>query len=199
MNLTVKHIDKYVNKGIGSRNWYSDTKKTLLTIFPENDIDVVIDILAVTSMNATLKSNVSHTLRAYYQYKNGMEFTGFLPNVVDHLNYIRNGQRLSGRKVRNFAKAIKGNPSSVVVDLWIMRAFGSDKNYPNKKEYDFIEDYLRVRSLKYGLEPRQMQASIWIGVRGNNRQVKYCDIFQSKIKSDLFTQTKRFTSKYIYV
>lgn len=74
---------------------------------------------------------------------------------------------LTGRKTRNFALALQGDTEAIVVDVWMMRAAGwPDRDAPTKVQYDAIERVIRRMAGKMGLEPRTLQALIWIIKRG---------------------------------
>lgn len=194
-----KQLKNYIRKGERHKQWYAKANHTIASLFPAEDTDKLCEMLAVTSMNATLKANVSLFIKALYQYKNDLPFDGFLPAVIDHLNKVRNNEKLTGRKVRNFAEALKGNPNAVVVDLWMQRAFGFPTDSPTKKQYDFIERYIKRFAPKHNMKPVEMQASIWMGIRGIDRQVGYKDILHSKFKNDMFTTERNYLPNKILV
>lgn len=199
-------IDNYTETGKWNKNWYKITNETITELFPGEDHELIIDLLAITSMHSTLKSNVSQFVKAYYQYKNDLPFEGYTPAVIMHLEYRKNGQPFGGRKVANFARAIKGDDQAVVVDMWMLRAFGiwQDNVTPSKREYDNIEHYIFSTCMKHNMTPVQMQASIWTGIRiqkyGSIETTRYCDVLRSKIKPSLFSNgERRYTKKFIYV
>jgi thermostable 8-oxoguanine DNA glycosylase len=74
---------------------------------------------------------------------------------------------LKGQKTNAFAKAIAGDENAVVVDVWMMRAAGAQKDSPNKTEYAEISEAIRKIAEKFGLTARTAQALIWILVRGS--------------------------------
>jgi len=74
---------------------------------------------------------------------------------------------VTGRKTYNFARALVGDPEAVVVDVWMMRAAGfPEREDPTKLQYDAIEHVTRSMARDMGLEPRTLQALLWIIVRG---------------------------------
>jgi hypothetical protein len=58
-----------------------------------------------------------------------------------------------------------GDKDAVVVDIWILRAFGCSNLSPTKKQYDWIESWIRAEAYSRKIQPRQLQAMIWIGCR----------------------------------
>lgn len=109
--------------------------------------------------------------------------------MLTNLEYAREGKPLSGRKINNFAAAMAGNKEAVVVDIWQMRAFGfntkrtgGDKvldRSPSKREYDAIETWYKKAASTTGLQPREMSAMVWAGVRilqAGNRKSHYKEL-----------------------
>ena len=70
-------INHYFNLGKSGAKWYNETRKQVEFVFGE-DTDLFCDMLAVTSPNTTVKSNVTLAMKAYRQYKNGEEYTGYM-------------------------------------------------------------------------------------------------------------------------
>lgn len=164
----VNTINSYLKRGMYGAQWYDKTREHIQEIY-EDDTDLFIDLLAATSANTSVKGNVTLAMKAYQQYKNNKPFKGFLPIVKNMLDIIRinyiTGHHVpyGGLKVQNFAAALKGQHDAVVVDRWMLRAFG----FPNStdKRYKFIEAWCRDKASKLGLTARQVQAAIWCGVK----------------------------------
>lgn len=195
MNVPFNKILQYAERGSNDKLWYAQTKATIQQALPWEDINIVIDLIAATSIHSTLKSNVSQFFKALHQLRNNLPFTGYMPNVIHQLELARDEQPLSGRKVNAFAKAIKGDPEAVVVDIWILRAFIQEsrergRETPSRKEYDFIESWFRTEAAKWNLEPRQMCSMVWSGIRNEQgyfrETTRYCDVIKSKITPGLF-------------
>lgn len=148
--------------------WYDQTGTELQALFGQ-DAELVAKFLAATSNNATVSANASLALKALKQHKAGEPFTGYLPTVIDNLNRVVKGEaigELNGRKVDNFVKALMGDPDAVVVDRWIMRAFGFNSGTaPTDLQYDFMENAIRQMAQAQGVTPRQAQAAIWFAVK----------------------------------
>lgn len=161
--------------GRDSKDWYAETFALLNQQYGEY-ATLVTYIIAATSINSTLKCNVRLARKAFYQISNSLEIRGYLPNIKTQLDRIARGQPLSGRKITNYVEAITGNPNAVVVDVWILRAFGlaATKNVPTRQnyapsptssQYDSVEKAIRLWAREIGIEPRQLQAALWAGVR----------------------------------
>jgi hypothetical protein len=75
---------------------------------------------------------------------------------------------LKGRKTNSFARNIAGNMSVVTIDVWMIRAAGYDRLDANKGMYDLMENVIQELAFIYSVQPAQLQALIWIVVRGSN-------------------------------
>ena len=73
---------------------------------------------------------------------------------------------LKGDKVNAFARAIAGDSEAVVVDVWMCRAAGLDRDAPTVVQYREVTSAVRSLARQWGLDPATMQALIWIKVRG---------------------------------
>lgn len=77
-------------------------------------------------------------------------------------------EALTGPKVLEFARAIAGDPDAVVIDVWMLRAAGiTDRDAPSAVQRARIADAVRRLARRHGLEPRTMQALLWIRARGS--------------------------------
>lgn len=82
---------------------------------------------------------------------------------------IANGERpadvLSGPKVTAFWRALKGDPDACVLDIWMFRAFGLPDTPPTSV-YLRVAEALSVAAYDLGIAACQLQAVIWLQVRG---------------------------------
>lgn len=175
--LDTTHIAKYMWVGINDRTWYNEVEETIVKIFGRDQLEFCAKLLAATSIHTSLKGSLVQFKKAKHQIENGLPIKGYLPNIISNLELVRDGKDLSGRKISNFAKAMAGDESAIVVDIWILRAFGQDKKYMRKasglmlsrgasdREYAAIETYLQKEAPQMGLQPRQLCSMIWGGVR----------------------------------
>lgn len=165
-----KKLLNHYDTGKPEMGWYDDVHHELEGLFGK-DAPLMANLLAATSSNSTVKSNTTLALKAYGYIKTGVDLDnlpagkGFLPAVVMNIKKAAAGERLAGRKIDNFAQAIQGNPDAVVVDRWMMRAFGFDKDAPTPHQYDVIEHAVKDLAQRQGVTPRQMQAAIWFSVK----------------------------------
>ncbi len=198
--LDVSKILEYIEKGKDHKDWYTKEHFKLINLLPEFEGLPIIRTFAVTSMTTSIEANVHLVLKALLQMKRKEPFIGYLPTQIIYLNLIVEGKDVPGRKIMNFIKALEGDKNSVVVDVWMCRAFGIEharvlhdksknktRNYwkaPSKKEYDAIEQECLQLSSELNVEPRQIQSMIWAGIKrqyGMTKNVSWSDIlFQKK-------------------
>lgn len=184
-------ISDYIKIGAKDKFWYARCEQLFRELFPKHDIKTIARLFAATSMNTSLPANVTLFRKALYEMENNLPVSsGYMPNIRKNIALARNGEDLSGRKIRNFANAMSGDKNAIVVDVWITRAFGvcdekfwkkRQRNYyrtPSKKEYDWIENYLKAEAKKRRIEPRQLCSMVWAGVRiatSGRRETNYHD------------------------
>ncbi len=169
---TLTDLDRWLSLGKSNRYWYQETHDDIQRILPNDKVELIIDLLAATSIRSSISSNVFQMYRALIQYKLGEPFNGFLPAVKAGLEHVRKGEELPTIKVRHFAQAMKGNESSVVVDVWMCKAFGIDRNSgPKDGEYNAIAKAVQQLAHERGVQPREFQAMLWAGIR--KEQSKY--------------------------
>lgn len=193
---------QYANIGKADRFWYRDCTATFEKLFGVEELPLVCKIFAATSINTSLKANITLFRRGYYEIKNNLPFGAYLPNIKNQLELIRQGKDLSGRKISNFAKAMAGDSEAVVVDIHLLRAYDQERRYwrnPNignkyrgsersggasDKQYTLIENHIRENARLMGYEPRELCAMIWAGCRiqqTGDRTTRYCDILTAKL------------------
>lgn len=197
MKLVTKNIDRYISAGIKDRYWYEETRQVIERLMPGEDINLFIDVLCATSINSTLKSNVTKAVRQYWNIVNGLPTSGDLPAMIYQIELVRQGLPLHGRKVLAFSKAMKGDPDAVVVDVWLCRAFGIDSEYfnkqrgathtrsPSKREYETVERYVRRYAKRNGFQAREASSMIWSGIRmintGKDNTTRFDHALQMKL------------------
>lgn len=150
--LVFGKVARYLNNGAPHEFWYEETGKEIEELFPEFDPELIKALLAITSIRASLPSNVTKSFKALDQYhrdelydvflgKKGDKkvaksaFKGFLDAQLHHLNLLKKGESLTnpknllknGRKIKMFASAMGSVEDAIVDDVWITRAFGCDR------------------------------------------------------------------------
>lgn len=174
--MDLRNIDKYLIAGEASRFWYQDCELVLKNIFSDN-WKLAAKMLAATSINTSLTSNVTLFKRAWFQYHNDIPLAGYLPVIEKQLGQIKNGTGLTGQKICAFERAMTGDTEAVVVDVWLARAFGVEKRCVRKesnlersggvteKTFNNVTAAVREKANEKCLQPREAGAVIWAGIR----------------------------------
>ncbi len=191
---TLRRIDmlrflKCTMFGRENKDWYRDTPIVFREMLPEfgiKDIDLFIQLFAITSAHTNFQANISTASKVYHMFQKGQKkFTGegFLPAIVGMLDDFRGGKmdfsieppRDGRRKIINFGRALLGDTNAVVCDIWLMEAFWIAEYYkwqgrinsytPRVYEYDAIEAMVREMAKQTKLEPRQIVSMAWAGAR----------------------------------
>jgi hypothetical protein len=168
----VKKLEEYVSRATPGQieqatKWYLEAEKVAVKV-AENlgtpSLEIGASVVSAFSPRERWVSNVAKAL----QWSNGKSVTG-LPNNLKmaEASKVLGFEALKGPKTNAFARAIAGDESAVVVDVWMMRAAAMPTDSPNKKQYDDVATAVTEVSVKYGLTPRTAQALIWIIVRGS--------------------------------
>lgn len=197
-------IMRYVWIGRHDLNWYSECEKLFAELFGTDNVRLVARLFAATSINTSLKSNITLFRRALHEIKTGKPIGKYLPNIITQLERIRRGDELSGRKINSFANAMSGDKDAVVVDVWLLRAFGMDRKYYREGsgtfrsggatdgQYNLIESYVRNEAKSMKIEARQLSAMIWSGVRidqGGDYETRYETLLRHQFQNMFSTAT----------
>lgn len=200
--MDVSLIHRYIFIGRNDFNWYQDCENVFLKLFGKEKLELVCKLFAATSINTSLRSNITLFRRALYEIENNLPVGKYLPNIQLQLRQIREGKDLTGRKINSFAKAMSGDKNAVVVDIWLLRAFGCNNRYFRTKsqtvreggatdrQYDKIEGWIRHEAWCMGIEPRQLSSMIWAGVRistNGKDDTHYKDILERKLTNLFMT------------
>lgn len=238
-------IARYVWIGKKDMLWYQRAQDLFTDLFGAERLQLVTMLFAATSINTSLKANITLFRRALHELDNGLPIGNYMPNMRQQLEQIRAGKELTGRKINSFARSMAGDVNAVVVDIWLLRAFGMDKKYFRKdpkdrpapgedpdtqnktpvynqmgvfegvvfegrhsitrpaklrglfrsggasdSQYTKIEKYVRDEAKAMGIEPRQLGAMIWSGVRidqSGDRETHYERLLRQSFKN-IFTE-----------
>ena len=194
-------VSKYFFYGYQDRDWYRSTLATFRKELVGYDVKLFVKLFALTSPRTNFKANLTNAFRAYSLMEKGRTFRGkgFLPAVENALGDFRNGEfdfkaeyRGGRRKISNFANAILGDKDAIVVDTWLLRAYGLQDHYtwrgkpypytPRQSEYDLIENHIRHLAELCGYEPRQIVSMLWSGIRqvqSNNKIASTADLLKT--------------------
>lgn len=199
LHFDASRIAEYVWIGMKDMNWYQECEQTFREIFGNDRIVLVAKLFAATSINTSLKSNITLFRKALYEIEHELPIGNYLPNIKAQIQRIKEGKDLSGRKIKSFARAMSGDPDAVVVDIWLLRAFNQDRKYfrtggphdgsfrsagATDKQYTQIEQWIRKEARQRNIEPRQLSAMIWSGVRTFTNGIddtRYSSILKSRL------------------
>lgn len=194
-------IAEFVWLGMKDMFWYHECQETFTALFGAEKLTLVTKLFAATSINTSLKSNITLFRKAYYEIENNLPIGNYLPNIQKQIDRVRQGKDLTGRKINSFARAMSGDPDAVVVDIWLLRAFNQDRKYfrnggphdgtfrsagATDKQYTQIESWIRAEAYKRNIEPRQLSSMIWSGVRTKTNGVdetRYSSILRSLLNN----------------
>jgi len=141
---------------------YNSIREFSASILGEENVDLVTKILAATSAGMQVGANVTLTEKAL-----GIILTegrlptgadGFMGAHIENMRKILAGIELP--KVGEFAQAILGNDSALVIDRWMARFWFNAENPTNEQR--LVAKALTTQvAKKSGMTPREMQAAIW--------------------------------------
>jgi hypothetical protein len=191
--MDTSQIERYLIIGRTNQHWYKECEELLIELFGAENLVLCANLFAATSINTSLKANITLFRRAFYEIKNNIPVggivtgrgkqLGYLPNIHNQITRIREGRELSGRKIRAFAAAMSGDQNAVVVDVWLARAFNMERRYKrfpkgkdksrgrersagvNDKDFSMVENYCRDLADKKGMQAREISSMVWAGVR----------------------------------
>ncbi len=147
--------------------WYVDAGRQADQLAHVLDVDRTTGacILSAYSIRTPWADNVAH---AWHYATAETPPPGLRARtVIADAALIHGLDALRGPKTRAFAQAIAGDRSAVVVDVWMCRAAGLDRDNPTARQYRAIAASIAVLARRHGLDPRAMQALIWGRVRGS--------------------------------
>lgn len=147
--------------------WYHEASEVAREVASNMtiDLDRAACIVSAFSPRERWASNVRKALA----YSVGLPVAGLSNNVaMADASLVHGFDALKGLKTNAFARAIAGDESAVVIDVWMCRAANLGTDSPNKGQYNFLADAVRDAAALFGITPRTAQALIWIIVRGNH-------------------------------
>lgn len=150
------------------REWYPTVTGLLHALAEEVELtaETVAGVMAVTSPDAQLKTNLDWTRRAL----RGDTRVGRYPNNVEpKVRAILAGQApdevCSGPKVAAFYRACLGDEDALVLDRWALRAATGEPGIPGVRVRREIEAAYQQLAEEVGETPAALQAIIWIQIR----------------------------------
>jgi hypothetical protein len=158
----IQHGASLAIRGERGRDWYHNAGTSIAHYSEAIGVpfERACDVIAILSPRVQVAHNVSMA-REYLE-------TGNCPRAMKARQAALAQYELDGivrgPKIAPFAEALRGSLDAVVVDTWILRAFG----YPSKvtrKQRDMCETLTRAVASRLGWFDSETQAAVWVGVR----------------------------------
>lgn len=158
-------------------DWYDRHRDLVEAIYGQDRAwgggpDLFYDILAALSPRNKVRRNLGMAMTAYNNQKEAvlsgnLEFEhtkktspGSMPVHLMNLNRVLRGQPMGGEKVPPFSKALRGDPASITIDMWMgMLMFGHGQ--PSPKEILKAQEVVRKIADAMGQTPRYVQGLLW--------------------------------------
>jgi hypothetical protein len=86
--------------------------------------------------------------------------------IAHRADYLDMMSPTTAPKTREFASAILGDTSAVVVDVWAARAAGESPTGLQGRRYAAIADAYRGAARRLRMRPAILQAIVWCAIRG---------------------------------
>lgn len=206
-------VKQLAQEGEPARYWYEQSGQALLDI-TDGDVDQakkLLSIIAITSPQMDVKTNFGQMVKGYYKSIRGDEpLAGRFPGKMsEKIQKVMDGQEWEGLKTDKFYKnlvaVIEGGTPDVTVDMWMMRAFGIDKDNPTDLEYRKIEKLVQDIGTELEWEPYQVQAAIWTSTKarwesihnGLLKKAKKAGIYLGDGKWKMSRQERTLESVYL--
>lgn len=172
---TIRKMTRWIRTYGVSREgieWYEreghETVKAMVMEDPSLSEDVCRKVIAIASANTSWEGNKTIAKRwARGEYADsGGRFA--------HMAVLRrdpSSMKGLGQKTGVFYRALSGDTSAVTVDLWMMRAASIlpgmvRREQPAKSDVEVMTRVITKVARRTGLTPREVQASVWVIVRG---------------------------------
>lgn len=161
-------VEMYYELWKDKSKWYLDTNEFLKQKFSYCDINIIIDILAITSRNVDVSTNVVLFNLAYKYYFYDKNFSRLTKYIISQLERIKRWEEVSWPKIWNYSRAMKLNPDAIVVDTHILRAFWVNRKYnntlngsPTPLDYLHIRYYIQKICMESWFIPSEFTVSVW--------------------------------------
>lgn len=153
-------------------NWYDDAWREVVRLAETHGVtrDVAAGVIAALSNSKEWNLNVRIADALLESVRKGERPGGHFRQCIDAaLRVIRIGPfaALGGPKVAPFMRAIGGDLDAAVVDRWIWRAVNGRGTLTLKRHRE-VAQALRLLAAEVGKRTAQVQAIVWIVVRGKS-------------------------------
>ena len=178
-----RKLDGFVKSQVNGRYWYKNIAKTIMKLVG-GDLEkarMMVAYIADTSANTELQENLKRGIRAYYRWAYGQDIQSEGLSSIEKLAGLAEGLEPQGPKINAFYKNMMkyidpetyGDTQDITLDLWMLKAFGLSAETIKKQgskplvpQREFMNAEIQRLADKHGLENEQVQAAIWVGIRG---------------------------------
>jgi len=157
------HLMRLARLGAYHRTWYNDARQNIMTLCYRKNWGVIryIEVMALTSPRVSVKRNVS--LATQYMTTGSLGPDTLRGTRAALAHYEATGE-IRGPKTAAFARALAGDHSAVVLDVWMARALDVDqRKFETKRVRHSAERRVRYAAHLLGWTPAETQAAIWSG------------------------------------
>lgn len=150
--------------------WYYDARAECQTIAYKHDIPLAVACGVVAAWSPRMRW--AHNLQVADQHLRGKKRLGMpesanradrvLVHGIEALNTPK------GQKTYNFAWNLFGDTHAVTIDTWMLSAANLEQDgVSSRLMYEELSRAVRRLAKRHGMQPAEMQALIWIKVRGS--------------------------------
>ena len=183
MTKLIKQIEGFAKEGEKGRMWYENSSTAIMKAAggDAKEAEILAQIIAVTSQSTGVKTNTGFALKAFSQWKAGLPIdTGRFPQAQSKkIEDILNGVPWEGRKTNSFYRNLMvyidpkvAGELPTTQDMWMARAFNLDSDAPTAAQYENMEKVTKNIADQFGWKPHQVQAAVWVAVKGRFDPVK---------------------------
>lgn len=158
---SVDTLVRLARKGENGRFWYRhamdqvEQAATLIGV----ESRYLADLLALFSPRVSVKRSIRFALRYAI---NGDYASDVMRGIQASVEYYYLTGEILGQKTSAFARALRGDESAIVLDVWMAKAFGIDqKLFQRISIQEKCKRRIRNAAKRLGWIPAQTQAAIW--------------------------------------
>jgi len=170
-------------EGEPGKYWYEDSSKAILSMVGGDRVEAekVVGLIAIYSANANVKANTTKALKAYFQYQAGEPIAAATKNQDEKAKrLLEKGEFWKGIKTNAFYQNLmvhidrsKLDPEAATMDMWMAIAGRYDKKTLDQgPQYNFLNNEILRIATNEGVEPWQVQASIWTAIKSRVEDIR---------------------------
>lgn len=181
---SISTLYRKAEEGMESRDWYDHARKHIQSTAVLLDIEPsrLSDLLALFSPRVGVKKSIN--LALHYIQRGEFRYDT-MRGIRASVNYWEEAGIIRGPKTSRFARCLAGDQLSVVLDVWMARAFKIDDRLWSCRGI-YAEGARRVAKTAdhLGITPAQCQAAIW-SAEVLSEQTRYHTLPQLNLRAAL--------------